>query len=250
MNLYSIHSGINRRFALFFMSVAIVLTPFPSAADQPLSAATPLPYQAQYNARIKGLHLEAYQGLRQLANGQYEIATNASAFYIALSQRSVFTLEQGIPRPINFDLSQKLLGINSRTYSIRFDGALAHYLAGSNQIDIPIPAGTQDVLSIQYMLSRWLAKGETEIQLPVVSRSKLKQYRFKITDETMLQVPAGRFNAIKVERIDDPQKRDIYWFAKDWDYMLLKMETHRGNGKADYLELSSGVVGGRRMVGR
>lgn len=233
----------------FLLLCFIALSASATAGDSP-AFNTPPPYQAKYKAKMYGTSLTLKQELKQLANGQLQISSAAKTFYASFSQRSVFALEQGIPRPVTFDVQKKILSRDRGSYGIQFDVGQAHYKKGNTSVELSVPAGVQDILSVQFMLRNWLPKGETEIEIPVVSKAKLKQYRFKITDEIMLQVPAGRFSAVKVERLDSPEKHDSYWFAKEWGYMLLKMEMPKGKGKIDYLELSSGVVGGRTMMGR
>lgn len=253
MSRYLKSSKLTRRFIMLCLVVAAILAPTLAIADNSSASSAPIPptpYQASYKAKINGTSLTLKRTLKQLADGHIQITTTAKTFYASLSQRSVFELKQGVPSPLIFDHKQKMLGVERGSYAIQFEDEQAHYQKGDTRVELNITAGAQDILSVQFMLRNWLPKGETEIEIPVVSRAKLKQYKFKISGETVLHLPAGRFNATKVERVDAPDKQGSYWFATDWNYMLLKMEMPDGKGKMDYLELSSGVVGGRRMVGR
>ncbi|MDF1643770.1 MAG: DUF3108 domain-containing protein [Pseudomonadales bacterium] len=253
MTRYFKNLKLIQQFLMLCLVAIAILGPTWAIADNSSASSAPIPptpYQASYKAKINGTFLTLKRTLKQLADGHIQITTTAKTFYASFFQRSVFELKQGVPSPLIFDHQQKMLGVERGSYGIQFEDEQARYQKGDTKVELNIPAGAQDILSVQYMLRNWLPKGETEIGIPVVSRAKLKQYKFKITGEAVLNLPAGRFNAIKVERVDTPDKQGSYWFAKDWNYMLLKMEMPNGKGKTDYLELSSAVVGGRTMMGR
>ncbi|MBV1959671.1 MAG: DUF3108 domain-containing protein [Pseudomonadales bacterium] len=221
----------------------------PLSADELLKTSSPLLYQAKYKAKIRGISLNLEEVFKALAGNQFEIDVSAKTFYASIHQRSLFTLEKNIPVPVLFASAQKILG-SSRNYKIKFDAGSAHYRKGDTKIDLEVPAGVQDILSVKLVLRNWLSErtGETEIEFPVVSKKKLKQYKFVVAEEEVLQISVGRFNAIRVEQIKAGKKSAIFWFAIDWGYMLLKMEAD-DDGKSESVELDSGMVDGRTMIG-
>lgn len=190
------------------------------------------------------------RSLRRMSSGLFEMKIEAKAFFAKFSQRSLFALDYGTPNPVIFNVSQKILGVSDgKKYEIQFGKKLASYNKKGTSVEIDVTPGTQDILSVQYMLRQWLKEGETEVVVPVVSKSNLKQYHFKITDRSAIQVPAGRFNAVKVERMGPTQSYGSFWFATDWDFMLLKTVADGDKGKIERMELRSGVIGGKPMVG-
>ncbi|MBL4585267.1 MAG: DUF3108 domain-containing protein [Pseudomonadales bacterium] len=217
-------------------------------AEQATVLDKPLLYQAEYDAKMYGSHVTVRQNLSQLADGNYEVLVAAKAFYGSYRQRSVFALESGMPKPMHFHVEQKMIGMSrSKKYDTTFKPGMAHFKKRKSSADIKVPDDVQDILSVQLLLRRWLSEGEKDVEFPVLSKAKLKQYRFKVVEEAVLQIPAGRFNAVKVARIGASKTYGNFWFAKDWDYMLLKVESLKGKGKIESMEFRSGVIGGQKI---
>jgi len=239
-------------FSTIFRSILFccLIAESPLSADESPQTSSPLLYQAKYKAKIRGISLNLEEKFKALAGNQFEIDTSAKTFYASIHQRSLFTLEKGIPVPVLFESSQKILG-SARDYKIKFEVGSAHYRKGDTKIDLEVPAGVQDILSVKLVLRNWLSErdGENEIEFPVVSKKKLKQYKFVVAEEEVLKISAGRFNAIKVEQIKAGKKSAIFWFAINWGYMLLKMEAD-DDGKSESMEIDSGIVDGRTMIGQ
>src|SRR3546814_12835726 len=63
---------------------------------------------------------------------------------------------------------------------------------------------------------------------------------------------AGQIEAIKVERVRDPTKSKrttVLWFAKDWDYLLVRLQQVETDGKEYNLMLQDGTVNGKAVKG-
>ena len=239
-------------FSVFFQIILLssLWISIPASFADSQQAALPVPYLAQYKAKIRGISINLEEQLKALSDNQFEITVQAKTFYASFNQRSLFEFENGIPDPVIFDSAQKIFG-SARNYQIKFEDKSAHYKKGDTRIELEVPAGIQDILSVKLVLRHWLAQrdSQNEIEIPVVSKKKLKQYKFVVVGEQVIKTPAGRFNAIEVERIKAGKKLATFWFAKDWSYMLVKMEAD-DDGKSESMKLSSGVVDGRTMVGR
>ena len=76
-----------------------------------------------------------------------------------------------------------------------------------------------------------------------MSKGKTKIYEYKILESEVLMTPMGPLNAIKVQRMQKEKKnRDtIFWLARDWDYVLIKL-SHREKNETYTLEIMSGSV--------
>ena len=59
----------------------------------------------------------------------------------------------------------------------------------------------------------------------------------------ILMTPMGPLNAIKVQRIQKEKKNrnTIFWLARDWDYVLIKL-SHREKNETYTLEIMSGSL--------
>jgi hypothetical protein len=68
-----------------------------------------------------------------------------------------------------------------------------------------------------------------------------------------VQTRAGLIDAIKVERVRDPTqsaRKTVLWFAKDWDFLLVRLHQVEKDGKEYQIMLKQGTVDGREVVGR
>ena len=59
---------------------------------------------------------------------------------------------------------------------------------------------------------------------PVADHKRIKTYTFAIKGKGMVDTPAGRFEAIQFERIDDPKTTLRFWLAPSKDYMPVKVQ--------------------------
>lgn len=66
----------------------------------------------------------------------------------------------------------------------------------------------------------------------MVDEDRIRSYRFAITGRETIEVPAGRFETLRVERIDHPKKSYRYWVSPDHGYLPVKIE-HINKGKAE-----------------
>ena len=60
----------------------------------------------------------------------------------------------------------------------------------------------------------------------VVDGDEIETYDFRVLGEEKVSTKAGQVDAIKVERVRDPtqsKRETILWFAKDWDYLLVRL---------------------------
>ena len=63
---------------------------------------------------------------------------------------------------------------------------------------------------------------------------------------------AGQIDAIKVERVRDPtqsKRITVLWFAKDWDYLLVRLQQVETDGKEYNIMLLDGKVNGKTVKG-
>lgn len=71
-----------------------------------------------------------------------------------------------------------------------------------------------------------------EADFTMVEDDRVRTYRFAITGREPVETPAGRFETLRVERVDNPRKTYRYWLAPSLDYLPVKIE-HLKDGKAE-----------------
>lgn len=75
-------------------------------------------------------------------------------------------------------------------------------------------------------------KTRAEADFTMVEDDRVRTYRFAITGKETVETPAGRFETLLVERIDNPRKSYRYWLAPAREYLPVKIE-HLKDGKAE-----------------
>lgn len=100
-----------------------------------------------------------------------------------------------------------------------------------------LPEQAYDRFVIREAVRLWVIRhvaGEAPAQaeFTMVDDDRMKTYRFEIGGKENVQTPAGTFEALRVNRIDDPKRPFHYWLAPDRDYLPVKLE-HLKKGKVE-----------------
>lgn len=170
----------------------------------------------------------------------YESATNpiglVRMFYGSPHEISEFCVAGGKVVPKRFEYI-KSKG-DEDNFTLEFD---SQNLKVRNQKgeEREIPAISQDRFGMQQAVRLWLLgrlkekdPGAEPFDVAQVDDKKVRQYRFAITGRETIQIPAGKFDTILIQRVDDPTRTAKFWIAPDLNYMPVKVEQIRG-GKAD-----------------
>jgi len=100
-----------------------------------------------------------------------------------------------------------------------------------------IPANAQDRFGIQQAVRLWVVarafkKDPGTVDFTMVDDERIKTYRFAITAYEDIETPAGRFETVLVQRVDNPRRSSKFWLAPSRDFMPVKVEQHK-DGDSD-----------------
>lgn len=142
-----------------------------------------------------------------------------------LHETSSGQLDSSGLRPLHYHYNQSG-GKKERKAKLSFDWealTVANHVDGSRwKMDIPI--GTLDKLASQLGMMLALARGETDISFNIADGGKLKEYRFKVLGQETLELPAGRFETVKITKLRDNKKRETYiWCAPELNYLPVRI---------------------------
>ncbi len=237
------------RRAIFFILAALSL---PSS----LMAAELQPFSASYTADWKQLPFSgtAERSLKLQDDGTWKLDFSASMLVAGLNETSWLSLSNDDVLPHKYRYSRKGLG-KSKKIKQDFDWNTQR-VTGSDRgepINATLLQGVQDKSSYQLALQRDIAEGKTSMTYQVMDGDEIDTYDFRVLGEERVDTVVGSVDAIKVERVRDPtqsKRITILWFAKDWDYLLVRLQQVEKDGKEYQIILESGTVNSKTVKGR
>ena len=194
------------------------------------------PYTARYNVRFHGISggdIEAT--LTHLGNGHYRFRSHLLPNFLG----RLFTSDQaedvsefevtpeGIIRPLHFR-SEDGSGDTKNDIALDFDWTTntVKGRAEGKDISMPIPAGTQDRLTIQLTASLALQAGHEIGTLAMQERNELQQFKITQQGTERIHSDAGDFNAtiLLSERVGGSSRSSRYWYAPELGYIPVHAE--------------------------
>ncbi len=231
---------------------------FLAALSLPVSLmATELqPFSASYTADWKQLPFsgKAERSLQAQDDGTWKLDFSASMLVAGLSETSWLTIHNGDVQPQKYRYSRNGMG-KAKKIKHDFDWS-TQVVTGSDRgtpVKLTLIQGVQDKSSYQLALQRDIAKGETSMSYQVLDGDELDTYDFRVLGEESVETKVGTVDAVKVERVRDPtqsKRKTILWFAKDWDYLLVRLQQVEKDGKEYQIILESGSVNNKEVKGR
>ncbi|NQD92261.1 DUF3108 domain-containing protein [Pseudomonas sp. CrR25] len=222
----------------------------------PAFAAELKPFSASYTADWKQVPISgsAERGLQALEDGRWQLSFEASMLVASLSEQSTFRVENGAFLPLAYRFERSGLG-KGKEVEQDFDWT-AKQVIGNDRgtpIRFPLNRGLQDKSTYQLVLQQDVAAGKKSMSYQVVDGDEIETYDFRVLGEEAVRTKAGLIDAVKVERVRDPtqsNRKTVLWFAKDWDYLLVRLHQVEKDGKEYQIMLKDGTVDGRTVEGR
>ncbi|MDB6048456.1 MAG: isoprenoid biosynthesis protein [Pseudomonas sp.] len=236
------------RRALLF-AFALLALPAVQAADLQ-------PYSATYTADWKQLPMSggtAERSLTKNANDTWSLSFKASMMIASLTEVSTLKVDKDALLPQTYNFERGGLG-KSKKVDMTFDWA-AKVINGSDRgtaFTVPLNRGILDKSTYQLALQNDVAAGKKSMSYQVVDGDEVDTYDFRVLGLEKVATKAGQVDAIKVERVRDPtqsKRITVMWFAKDWDYLLVRLQQVENDGKEYNIMLQDGTVNGRTVKG-
>ena len=235
------------RRALLF-ACALLTLPFAQAADLQ-------PFSASYTAAWQQLPMSgtAERSLTKEANGVWKLSFKASMMIASLSEESTLTVDKDTLLPQSYHFERGGLG-KAKKADLAFDWTTKK-VTGTDRgdaVNIPLNRGMVDKSTYQLALQHDVAAGKKSMSYQVVDDGEVDTYDFRVLGEEKVDTQAGQVDAIKVERVRDPtqsKRETILWFAKDWNYLLVRLHQVEKDGKQYQIMLQEGSVDGRAVKG-
>jgi len=230
--------------------VCFLLSLLPCFVESTL-AASPSPFNAEYEAKYGGFKASAERSLFFSENGQIEMTTSLKLKLLGKTLSSI--TEQSILdsdpqnnqfRPVDYSFTQTGIGKRRRQINFDWEAGTALYDDGKNEIETPLQVGLADNLSSYLEVSKQLQAGKQDIFFPVIDKGNIEQLHFKVLGEELISTRSGNFRTIKIEKIRGPDSKRTteMWLALYWDYLLVKLVQIENGGSNISLELKRATV--------
>lgn len=215
------------------------------------------PFETKYTATISGTPFDgqATYSLQKEGN-QWLFKTMAVMAIAQRTETSSFTLSNGYIQPSSYVFNQ--VGIKPKEVSLLFDWKKM-FAKGSikdkkrtKDLYFDLKQGMLDSLSTQLALQMDIARGKKQMSYKVIEGDEIEAYNFKVMGSETVDTPVGKLSAIKVERVRqaNSKRQDYIWFAKDWNYTVVKLSHLEKNGQEYVISLASGSVSGKVIKGK
>lgn len=199
-------------------------------------AATPASFTARYNVLQGGEPMgEATVSLRKAGNGEWIYSRDvkgtagmAAMMSASIKEASRFRWKGDVPEAISYDYRLDA-AIKNKQRHMLVDWAKQQVSVdeGKGPNTYPAVAGMVERNTTPLALGLALRNGRQQIALPVAVRQEVQTQNFKVTGRETIRVPAGSFNAVRIDRIDADRGFSA-WYAPDRYPLPVKLSQHDG----------------------
>ncbi|MEY8263925.1 MAG: DUF3108 domain-containing protein [Bermanella sp.] len=248
--------------ALLLCSISISFAEAPLANSDgsresvALSSPTLTPYSANYEVTWKAswfpVTIEATRTLKAAEEYDWTLSFEAYSSIADLSEISHFNVFEQVILPQKY--RYKTTGFLSKSHrSQEFNWAeKTLWLPKKDSwAQYELPEHLQDNMSYQEQIRLELMAGKTQFEYPIAYKNRLKHYYFKVVGEGLLKTKQGNIATIEVKQTHLKNKKEStrIWYAKDYDYLLVKLVKVKGNGDKNTILLKDAQLEGRTLLG-
>lgn len=204
-------------------------------------------YSATYTASKSGISAELKQTLQPVNGRQWRLHNETSILFFSFEEEAVFTLDERRIKPLTYRYDNSTSSSRSSQLVFDWDKHSVFDQLHSKK-PLKLEQATWDKLSVQAQIRLDLMQqGDSfnKKQYTQIDRTKTKTYTVRKLGEETLSTPLGYFQTIKLEeRRDGRDKYTLIWLAKNWDYMILRLQRIE-EGEVEYqIDLAEATVNG------
>lgn len=123
------------------------------------------------------------------------------------------------------------------SYSLDFDWEARQVktIKAGNVSMRELPEQAYDRFVLQQAVRQWVVKNEGKaqpepVEFTMIDDDRIKTYRFAIVGRETVKTRGGKYETIRVERVDNPEKSSRFWVAPSRGYVPVRIE-HIENGE-------------------
>ncbi|WP_394261610.1 DUF3108 domain-containing protein [Moraxella boevrei] len=184
------------------------------------------PFSANYDFNIEGKYKGSATRVLKQNGSQWTYNMNATAGKLAsANMSSVFNDNGGIVIPTKSSTQYKILGVG-RTEMLSFNPAQKQYISNykGKNTTVKMLTTAYDDLSLEMQIREDLKANKFRGSYNTADRDKVETVKFTKSATTKISVPAGTFDAVRVDRVhDDKSRQTSFWLAPKLDYLPVKV---------------------------
>jgi hypothetical protein len=208
-------------------------------------AATPAAFTATYDVSQGGQPMgQATVSLRAAGNGEWIYRKDvkgtgglAALLGASVTESSRFRWKGDVPEAISYDYRmQAAVKAKQRHLTVDWPKNRVTIDEGKGPQSYPASPGMVERNTLALALGVALRDGKRRVALPVAVRQEVQVQNFKITGRETVKVPAGSFDASRVDRTDADRGFSA-WYAPHRYPLPVKLSQHDGGDMV--MELAS-----------
>jgi hypothetical protein len=211
-------------------------------------------FTADYNATWTGgwfpINVDAQRSLRYQQDGSAILTFEADSAIAGLKETSTFRFLENTIQPLQYRYLRTGL-FKEPDRNQLFDWQNKQIVNGDNQkvFENHWHDQVQDNLSYNLQASIDLKSGKTQFTYPVFDRKKVKDFKFQLIGFEALKTKVGTLRTVKVEQIEKKKdkKKTYIWFAKDYDYLLVRLKQKQKDGQTYQIDLTAADINGKTL---
>lgn len=220
-------------------ALALTLITAPAAPAQDKSSTALAPFAVTYEVVFRGMNAGTSSlELGREANGQWRYVSRNNArglFRLALpgevKQTSFFTLDDAGVRPLRYVADD---GTKSTAKDIQLDfdwsGGKVRGIAEEKRVELPLPSGLQDGMSVQIALMQALQRGESPSGFSLIDKDAIKEYVYAAEAPARLRTAAGELDTVVwTSRRPNSNRVTRVWYAPSMGYLPVQAERRKGD---------------------
>lgn len=199
-------------------------------------AATPTAFTAVYDVSQGGSPMgQATVSLRAVGNGEWIYSKDvkgtgglAALLGASVTESSRFRWKGDVPEAISYDY-QLQAAVKQKQRHLAVDWAKKQVTVdeGKGPQSYPSSPGMVERNTLALALGLALRDGKQQVALPVAVRQEVQVQNFKVTGKETVKVPAGSFDAKRIDRTDADRGFSA-WYAPDRFPLPVKLSQHDG----------------------
>lgn len=158
--------------------------------------------------------------------------------YGAPYELSLFCIKDGAIRTSHYEFFIKKGSDDNFTMDFDWTNRKVKTLQEGTLSVREVPDDTYDRFVLREVVRQWVQQNASkfkvgdELQFKMMDNDSTNDYRFVYQGRETRKTPAGEFETLRVDRVNDPNRVLRAWIAPSRDYTIVELEQHR-NGKVD-----------------